>query len=262
MRGTDQGNFGNLVKGKTLHVVENAWGGYMDAGDWDRRIQHLIVSRYLIELAELYPDYFNGLSLNIPESANSLPDVIDEALFNLDCYRRMQTAEGGIRGGIESAEHPRHGEASWQESLDVMAYAPDSWSSYVYAGVAAGCSVVVCGMRNSHRCTGDALRAMQWAEAKATELQQSTAWSTIQEDARSAIRDARNLAAAELYRLTGEDSWHQVFLSTTKFSDATAELAVWPSHDQAEAAWVYLRTRQPGLNVSVQRNCRAAAAAS
>ena len=38
--------------------------------------------------------------------ANNLPDILDEALFNIDCYRRMQTAEGGIRGGIESLEHP------------------------------------------------------------------------------------------------------------------------------------------------------------
>ncbi|MFC1582988.1 cellulase N-terminal Ig-like domain-containing protein [Planctomycetota bacterium] len=111
-KGTDKGNFGNLVKGRTDRPVADGWGGYMDAGDWDRRIQHLIVSRYLIELAELFPDTFSRLSLNIPESKTPLPDVVDEALFNLDCYRRMQTAEDGIRGGIESSEHPRHGECS------------------------------------------------------------------------------------------------------------------------------------------------------
>ncbi len=127
--GTDKDNFGNLVKGKTDQKVSDAWGGYMDAGDWDRRIQHLIVTRYLVELADLFPDYFGNLTLNIPESGNQLPDIVDEGLFNLDCYRRMQMPEGGIRGGIESSEHPRHGEGSWQESLDVMAYAPGIWSS-------------------------------------------------------------------------------------------------------------------------------------
>ena len=117
-------NFGNLVKGKTDEIVSDAWGGYMDAGDWDRRIQHLRSSLLLLELAELFPEYFASLRLNIPESGNGLPDIVNEALFNLDFYRRMQTHEGGVRGGIESAEHPRRGEASSQESLTVMAYAP------------------------------------------------------------------------------------------------------------------------------------------
>jgi endoglucanase len=259
-RGTDDGNFGNLVQGKTSRVVPDAWGGYMDAGDWDRRIQHLIATRYLIELAELFPDYFGRLSLNIPESSNTLPDVVDEALFNLDCYRRMQTAEGGIRGGIESAEHPRHGEASWQESLDVMAYAPGVWSTYVYTGVAAQAAHWLStrdpALADTYRAS--ALRGMQWADREYARLQQSADWAAIKAPARNEIRDARNLAAIELYRLTGEDTWHQVFLSTTTFSDPKAELAVWKSHDQTEAAWLYARMNQPESDATIQKNCRQA----
>ena len=66
----------------------------------------------------------------------------------------MQTPEGGIRGGIESSEHPRSGEASWQESLTVMAYAPDVWSSYLYVATAA--------------------RAAKWLESLKPELGKST----------------------------------------------------------------------------------------
>ena len=99
--GTDKGNFGNLVAGRTDGLVLTAWGGYHDAGDWDRRIQHLRVSRVLLELAEMFPGYFAKVRLNIPESGNGLPDAVNEALWNLDCYRRMQTPDGGIRGGIE-----------------------------------------------------------------------------------------------------------------------------------------------------------------
>ena len=121
---TDPSNFRNLVAGKTDKLLTGVWGGYMDAGDWDRRIQHLISSLYLLDLAEQFPSYFKSLSLGIPESDNPLPDVVDEALFNLDFYRRTQTPEGGIRGGIESDEHPNFGETSWQESLTVLAYEP------------------------------------------------------------------------------------------------------------------------------------------
>ncbi len=260
--GTDQDNFGNLVSGKTNEQVSDAWGGYMDAGDWDRRIQHLIVTRYLVDLADLFPEYFASVSLNIPESPAEypLPDIVDEGLFNLDCYRRMQTLEGGIRGGIESAEHPRHGEGSWQESLDVMAYAPGIWSSYMYAGVAAQAAYWIAThdptLAQTYR--ESALRAMVWAEREYVALQSSDRWSKIEENARHQLRDERNLAAADLFRLTGDEKWHQVFLETTKFRDAQADLAVWQSHDQREAVWVYLRTDRVGVDPGVQANCRAA----
>ena len=160
------------MKGRTDAVVPDAWGGYMDAGDWDRRIQHLIVSRYLLELADTFPETFRGVKLNIPESGSGLPDVVSEALFNLDCYRRMQTADGGIRGGIESSEHPREGEGSWQESLEVLAYAPDVWSSHWYAGVAARAALVLRDVRPdlSQVYRDSALRAMEFAEQHWAEL--------------------------------------------------------------------------------------------
>jgi endoglucanase len=220
----EDSNFGNLVAGKTDQVVPNAWGGYMDAGDWDRRIQHLVVSRYLLELVEMLPGQFGDGDLNIPESGNGLPDLVDEALFNLDCYRRMQRPEGGIRGGMESAEHPAHGDASWQESLDIMAYAPGVWSSYEYAGVAARAACVLRQPDSGQAAVylQSALRAMEWAEA---ELPARAGRNDPHPG-----RDSRNLAAVELYRATGDERWHELFRETTVFTDRTAELLVWEDH--------------------------------
>jgi endoglucanase len=249
--GTDKGNFGNLVKGKTDETVPKAWGGYMDAGDWDRRIQHLIVSRYLIDLADLFPVEFGKLGLNIPESNDGLPDVVSEALFNLDCYRRMQTAEGGIRGGIESSEHPREGEGSWQESLTVLAYAPGVWSSHVYAGVAAQAAHWL-ESRNADMAATyreSALRAMGYAEKHWADLGEVKAGN-------DGVVDARNLAAVELYRLTGDERWHRLFLDTTVFRDPKADLFVWQKHNQPEAAWIYARMKGSQIDQAVQTNCR------
>jgi len=249
-KGTDENNFHNLVEGKTDRVVTDAWGGYMDAGDWDRRIQHLIVSRYLIELVELFPDPFSELGLNIPESGNDLPDVVDEALFNLDCYRRMQTPTGGIRGGIESSEHPRQGECSWHESLDVMAYAPGVWSSYVYAGVAAKAARWLSARKSTLAAVYEesAVRAMEWAEAS------FDAGATYPHR----VRDDRNLAAAELFRLTGLEKWHELFLKTTVFTEPGKDLFEWKKHEQREAPWVYLRTERRRMNEEVRGYCREA----
>ena len=71
--GTDVNNFENLVRKGTEERVENAWGGYFDACDWDRRIQHLKATRLMCELFLMFPDYFADLKLTIPESGTVFP---------------------------------------------------------------------------------------------------------------------------------------------------------------------------------------------
>lgn len=239
-------NFGNLVKGRTNEMVRDAWGGYMDAGDWDRRIQHLEVSRLLLDLADIHPEYFSQLSLNIPESRDALPDIVNEALFNLDCYRRMQTPDGGIRGGIESSEHPRNGEASWQESLDVIAYAPGVWSSYLYAATAARAArwLKFNNPKTYAQYSESAIRAVKWAEDE---------FPKLKKEQPHAVNDARNLAAVEVWRLTGEDKWHDLYLKTTAFQNPKAETYLWQNHEQREAAWVYARSED--FDPEIGRNC-------
>jgi endoglucanase len=246
--------FVDLVAGKTDRLVPNAWGGYFDAGDWDRRIQHLDIARSLLELTELAPAYINGVRLDIPESGNAMPDVIDEALWGIDLFRRLQQPDGGIRGGIEMAEHPRHGETSWQNSLTTMVYAADPWSSYLYAGVAARAALLLQSreprLADAYRTS--ALAAMAYGEKVLVQPtdRQGKPWPPE-------VRDARNLAAVELYRLTAEPRWHQLFLATTVFKDPKADLFRWQHHEQRDAAFVYARLGIP-LDAKVQRQAIAA----
>ena len=251
-------NFDELLAGRTdTPAGESAWGGLMDAGDWDSRAQHLIVTRYLLELVELRPDFFRSLPLRIPESANALPDVVDEALFNLDHYRRMQLPDGGIRGGVESEEHPRYGEASWQESLRVYAYAPDVWSSYLYAGAAARAAFVLEALglpKEARPYRETALRAMRWAEARPAE----------ERGRHPEIRDTRALAAAELLRTTGDALWQRTFLEASDFATSTSsargpqDAAARGGGEQVDAAFVYARTRRPVIDERVREACRRA----
>lgn len=243
--------FEALVATRTDEEVPNAWGGWMDAGDWDRRIHHLQITRSFLELIELYPDYFATVDLNIPESNNSLPDLLDEALWGLDVFRRLQTKEGGIPGGIESAGHPIRPEGSWQESQTVMTYGPGIWSSYYYANVAARAAYVLADYDSALAQTyqDSAMRAMNWANAElAKTLEESDA------SLASAIYDERHLAAAELYRLTGDNQWHQLFLDTTVFKDPDAPLMIWVQHDHTQAAFVYSRTEHPTVDKTIQQN--------
>ncbi|MEA5450313.1 glycoside hydrolase family 9 protein [Leptolyngbya sp. CCNP1308] len=252
-QGTDEGNFANLVAGKTDAVVANAWGGYFDAGDWDRRIQHLDVARWLLELIELFPEPMENLALNIPESANDRPDLLDEALWGVDFFRRLQTSEGGVRGGIESAEHPKRGETSWQETLPIMAYAPDPWSSYVYAGVAARTARLM-GTYAADQAQGyrdSALAAMAWAEARYQDGIEAQEWP------RHRIEADRALAALELYHLTGDRPWHERFVEARSAIPAEARDDYRIAGPQREIAFLYSRLPADQVDGALQAELRA-----
>ncbi|MEM9805725.1 MAG: glycoside hydrolase family 9 protein [Cyanobacteria bacterium P01_D01_bin.56] len=245
----DVDTFEALVAGKTNQLVSEAWGGWFDAGDWDRRIQHLDVTRSMLELAELFPDYFDDVSLNIPESNNALPDIIDEALWGLDFFKRLQLDNGGVRGGVESASHPARFEASWQESQEIMVYAPDMWSSYKYAATAAYAAHVLKDIApaKANQYKQSAIKAMEWAEREFGNIPKNT-------QTYGAVYDERSLAAAELYRLSGSERWHQIFLETTVFDDANAVPNVWKSHNRQDAAFTYSRTERASINQTIQNN--------
>ncbi|MGC1309611.1 MAG: glycoside hydrolase family 9 protein [Phormidesmis sp.] len=236
--------FAALLAQKTNSTLPSAWGGYFDAGDWDRNIRHLAVPRALFELHNLFPDYFKTVNLNIPESTNALPDILDEALWSLDFYRRLQTADGGIRGGVESAEHPQFGETSWQESLTVMAYAPDVWSSYWYAGVAARAAhtLKTYDAELASLYQKSALRAMTYAEDNYIE------GGYDRGERLHDVKDQRNLAALELYRLTRSSIWHDLFLATSIFQEPNVEPFIYGIHDQRSAAFLYAQLNDPKLD--------------
>jgi endoglucanase len=46
----------------------------------------------LLDLYELFPERIGAIKLALPpaESGNAIPDVLDEVLWNLDLYRRLQ----------------------------------------------------------------------------------------------------------------------------------------------------------------------------
>jgi len=124
---------GNLT-GETL---EDAWGGWHDAGDFDRRTQHMQSSRKLTELHEMQTDWSEGFDGGIPESGDGIPDLLDEAIWGTSVFRRLQHDDGGVPGGIESASYGSFGDSSFTDQRDLYAYAPDVWTSWEYAATAA-----------------------------------------------------------------------------------------------------------------------------
>ena len=209
----------DLAKGDTGRPVPEAWGGCHDAGDWNpRRITHMRTTTFWqLQLLELFPDYFKGVALNVPKDA-PVPDLLNECLFELSLFHRLQRPDGGISFGIETNGDPIDGEVSWKQSMPAYVYAPDAQSSYIYAGVAARAARVLAASDPAAAKTyrASALRAMTWAEADRARRRAAGTWTKLPSD----VTEDRNLAAIEVYTLTGDKHWHDVFLEDSALKAA------------------------------------------
>ncbi len=255
---TENTNFERLAELRTNEVVDGAWGGHFDAGDWDRRIQHLWFVRNAAQLVMLYPEPYGTLSLNIPESGDQVPDLLDEALWSLELFERMQRDDGAIRGGIESSEHPPPNAASWVDDLAVLAYAPDRYSTYVYAGVAAEFSVALrpYDPARADELLASARRAMEWAEQGQASASAGPADGAQTADADLRIGQQRSVAAAAMLMATGESQWHELFVSTATFLGDGDTTMSCHAHTRCDAGWLYLQADESVTDPAIRQQIR------
>ncbi len=242
--------FAALTAGATGEIHDQAWGGHFDAGDWDRRIYHLWYARNAALLVSQFPDVHGARDLNIPESGDAVPDLLDEALWSLDFYRRMQRADGAVSGGVETSEHPPLNSASWVDDLAVYAYRPDVYSTYIYTGVAAEMSEAVrpYDAQRADDYLVSALAAMEWAEtAGRDEFFALAIDPAARDDAATFVADQRHVAAAALLLATGDQRWHDLFVETADYlDDETGAGMSCHLHTRCDAAWLYLQA-DPGV---------------
>ena len=103
--------------------------------------------------------------------------------------------------------------------MPAYVYAPDVQSSYLYAAVAARAARVLAAYNPAEARTyrQSALKAMAWAEADRAKRQANGTWAKLPAE----VTDDRNLAAVEVYTLTGDRHWHDVFLEDTPLKSAS-----------------------------------------
>lgn len=70
--------------------------GWYDAGDYNKYVVNSGIATYtLLAAYEHFPAHFAKLELGIPESGDALPDILDEALWNLEWMLTMQDPQDG-----------------------------------------------------------------------------------------------------------------------------------------------------------------------
>ena len=129
-----------LYTPKPGEAIRKFRGGYHDAADFDVFAYHLRATAQVLAVLEAMPEKFVDNQLNIPESGNGIPDILDEADWALFSYRDNQQADGGVpygRGNDEDAIR------DWERAHNGAAAAlsrcsrPNATFNYEYAAVAA-----------------------------------------------------------------------------------------------------------------------------
>lgn len=233
--------------------VPEAWGGWMDAGDFDRRMTHLYAIKRMMYLYELNPEYFEQTNYNIPESKNNIPDIIDEGLYGLNIFRRTQGIyeEGGVSWWIESIEHPRHGETSWLNSLPTALVPPTPEACIDYSGVAAQMAIIL--KKYDENLAAEyresAVKAMDWVTNHL-----DMPFVFMREQQRKAVE---SYAFINLFRLTDDEIWHKRFLENMNemFPDGIDGNL---SSRELDAVTVYSIMEPNKVDQDLQEQCRTA----
>jgi len=197
-------------------VTHNVIGGWYDAADWDRNQSHYSVVFDLLNVFAFNPAAFSDGQLNIPESGNGVPDLLDEVRWGLECWRRSQDETGGVSGFIETNTHP-----SYEDPKHPYAFSRRTrWASLIYAAAAAQYARLVKPFdgesaalyaASAHRAWAygiDPANALGTVEIPARRNRGSgEAYSLTWTEDESHTRPYRVHAATQLHRLTGDPAF-------------------------------------------------------
>jgi hypothetical protein len=228
---------------ETAPPLPGVRGGWHDAADFDRRIHHYNVVWDLLAALEANPRGLTDNQLNIPESANGVPDVLDEALWGLDVWTRTQNPDGGVSSWIEQKSHPATAEtlaaSISKDPLTMFASLPDRTGSFAYAAAAAwaGRLLLPYDPERAGALIQSAARAFEWAEQDKNAIRNwrmeivdggrdsKLKGQTIQFDEDPSMRPEdnvaieRSFAALHLFQATGRPAYKQTWLKSAVASD-------------------------------------------
>jgi endoglucanase len=224
---------------------DNAYGGHADAADKDRHLGHISIIYDMLLPYILTKGTIGDDNAGIAESGNGIPDILDEARFEVDYWLRL-------RDGKEYG----HGLTN-----------PNSKNEFFQAGtspVAAFANAANAAMlADAFRIAGNAALTEQY-KAAAIEAYGVGSAATDQMldktmDAGGATfrgRDLKMTAAAYLYNVTGDQTYEAVVQSESVCTSATSEIST-TKLNQLWATAGYLMTPQTVHFQSLWNNMKA-----
>ena len=238
--------------GRPAGTVIEASRGWYDAGDYNKYIVNSgITMGTLLSFFEDYPEFAAGIRLNVPESSNELPDLLDEILWNLRWMITMQDpGDGGVyhkmtSAGFSAMVMPEEDTAtryvvqkSTAASLNFAAVMAQS------ARIFTAYSKQLPGLADT--CLSAAEKAWEWAQVYPEMIyDQNELNRQFDPDITTGAYGGRTLsdeyiwAAAELYVSTGNEQYLQVINGNIP-DDEPLSVPSW-SHVKALGYYTLLR---------------------
>ena len=113
-------------------------GGWYDAGDYGRYIPSgaFAVSQ-LLYAYRANPAFFKDGSLNIPESGNGIPDLLDEIRWEIEWMLKMQDKDGGVYNKVTSKNYPELGTLPEEDKSKLYVFETTSHDTADFVAVLA-----------------------------------------------------------------------------------------------------------------------------
>jgi endoglucanase len=227
--------------------------GWYDAGDYNKYVVNSGISTYtLLAALEHFPAYFKR-DIGIPESGDGVPDILDEALWNLDWLLTMQDpADGGVY----------HKLTNLRFDGIVMPHAASTTPRYVVAKSTAAALDFAATMATasrvlapydakwpglSQRMLAAAQAAWRWAEADPNVVFKNPKDVVTGEYGDAQLADEFAWAAAELFIATGQDGYAKAFMQR----DAALTTPGWDN--VAALGWMSLAHHRGRLKPGIDR---------
>ncbi len=235
-------------------TIISAPKGWYDAGDYNKYIVNSGITMYtLLAAYEHFPELYRKQDLNIPESGDGVPDLLNEIMWNLEWMFDMQDPHDG--GVYHKLTTERFQDAVMPHTLDAQRYVVTKGTAAAlnFAAVMAQASRVYAGYESHFPgLSARALRAAEHAWAWAQEHPDITFTNpegvvTGQYGDRT-LSDEFAWAAAELYITTGQDEYY-VAMNPSEVANAV------PSWSQSRGlAWMSLAHHRDGLTELADRD--------
>ena len=195
--------------------------GWHDAGDYGRYVVNSgIATGTLLWTYELFGDHVASMTLDLPESGNRTPDLLDEVKWNLDWMLSMQDTDGGVWQKQTSESFAGFVMPEDDHSTsDVIGTGSEPFkSSCATADLAAVAAIAGRVFRPfdkayAAKAEASARTAWTWLSAHPDVLFRNPAGVTTGAYGDRACGDERLWAAAELWRTTGTDSYNEYVLA-------------------------------------------------
>ena len=189
-------------------------GGHSDAMDWDRHLAHVsniydMLLPYLLTNGRISED-----NLNIRESGNGIPDLIDEARNEVDFFLSIRDGEAYSQGVTNPTKE-------WSIMFQAGCTTMAAWAN------AANCAILAEAFRihgDEKWCqyyTDEAIKAFEFASRQKEQQLDDT------QDigsARMRGRDFRQMSAAFLYNVTGDTKWEDIMASESVVKNSSTPI--------------------------------------